>query len=80
MEYKFFNNYEEAPMGMIRSKVIRCPVQKRPTEVTYKIIGNLFNRKFVIKSCPAISDRGGCDRQCTSQLAISRKSEEFYPQ
>ena len=63
-----------------RIKVIRCPVQNRLTEVSYKIIGNLFNREYVIQSCPAMQDWGGCDRQCKNQLAITRQPEELYPQ
>ena len=60
-----------------KTKVIQCPVQNRLAEVTYKVIGNWFNREYEIQSCPAMSDWGGCDRQCKRQLAISLKSAEW---
>lgn len=62
----------------IRTRVIQCPVQNRLVEVTYKVIGNWFNREYEVQSCPAMSDWGGCDRQCKNKMAISPKSAEWY--
>ena len=37
-----------------RNRIIQSPVQNRLFDVTYKIIGNWFNREYDIQSCPAI--------------------------
>ena len=62
----------------LRKKVIQCPLHNRSAEVTYKIIGSWFNRKYDIQSCSAIHDGGGCDRQCKNQLAVSRTTDEWH--
>jgi hypothetical protein len=51
------------------TSVVTCPVQKREVDVTYRKVGNWFNRKLDVLSCPAIKDSGGsCYRQCKSLL------------
>jgi hypothetical protein len=36
------------------TSVVTCPVQKREVDVTYRKVGNWFNRKLDVLSCPAI--------------------------
>ena len=61
----------------LKSRIIECPVQKRLVQVDYTTVGNWFNRKYEIKSCPAMSDWGGCDRQCQPLLSIPARSAEW---
>lgn len=61
----------------LRKKTIHCPVRDRPTEVTYRISGNWFNREYDIESCPAMRDGGGCDRQCKHLLIVARSPREW---
>jgi hypothetical protein len=62
----------------LKTRVIQCPVQKRPVEVTYRVIGNWFNREYDIQSCPAMHDRGSCDRPCKRLLTQSPIAREWY--
>ena len=61
-----------------RKKVIHCPLRNRETEITYRIVGSWFRRDYDILSCPAMHDRGGCDRRCKQQLAVARGSADWY--
>lgn len=59
-----------------RARVIKCPLQNRLVEVTYRTIGNWFNREYVVETCPLMLE-SGCDRQCKNLLSISPKSVEW---
>jgi hypothetical protein len=61
-----------------RTRVIKCPVQNRLVEVTYKAIGSWFNREYDVVSCPAMNEWGDCDHQCKNQLVIPPNSAEWY--
>ena len=61
----------------IKTRIIKCPVQNRLVQVSYKAIGSWFNREYDIQSCPAMSDWGGCDRQCQHLLSIPARAAEW---
>ena len=61
----------------IKSRVIKCPVQNRLVEVSYKAIGSWFNREYDIQSCPAMNDWGGCDRQCQRLFSTPSRAAEW---
>lgn len=65
-------------MGKSRTRVIKCPKQKRLVEVTYAMVGSWFSRDYDIQSCPAMNDWGGCERQCKSVLAQPPKAMDWY--
>ena len=52
-----------------RTQTIRCPSRKRDVEVTYRISGSWFSRRYEIEDCPAMNDgSASCNRQCCDQL------------
>ena len=60
-----------------KTRTIRCPVQNRLVDVTYRAVGKWYKREYDVHSCPAMRDWGGCDRQCKHQIEISPKSIEW---